>query len=299
MGAARMTIQSMTGFARIAGQAHGRDFAWELRAVNGRALDMRFRLPPGFESLGDEARKLLAGSVSRGTIHITLQLGAGDARRASRINADALTALVDSLAGVKLPAGIGPATLDGLLTVRGVVEHGEEDALAELEKLHAPLMEAFAQARTAFLEARAGEGRALARILGEQVERIAALSAQIEEHPARSSEAIRARLAAQITALLDASRQFDENRLHQEAALIATRSDVREELDRLAAHVVSARELIAQGGPVGRRLDFLSQEFGREASTLCAKANDVALSRIGLELRATVDQLREQVQNVE
>jgi uncharacterized protein YicC (UPF0701 family) len=276
---ALMTIQSMTGFARIAGQAHGREFAWELRAVNGRTLDVRFRLPPGFDSLGDEARKLLAGSVSRGTIHVTLQLGANDARRASRINVEALAALAGSLGGV--------------------VEQGEEDALAELERLHAPLMEAFSRARSAFLEARAEEGRALARILGEQVERIAALSAEIEAHPARSSDAIRARLASQIAALTDASRQFDENRLHQEAALIATRADVREELDRLAAHVMSARELIAQGGPVGRRLDFLSQEFGREASTLCAKANDVSLSKIGLELRATVDQLREQVQNVE
>jgi uncharacterized protein (TIGR00255 family) len=294
-----MTIQSMTGFARIAGQAHGREYAWELRAVNGRTLDVRFRLPPGFESLGDEARKLLAGSVSRGTIHITLQLGAGDARRASRINMEALAALADSLACVKLPPGIGPVTLDGLLSVRGVVEQGDEDALAEFEKLHAPLMDAFTRARSAFLEARAEEGRALARILGEQIERIAALSAEIESHPARSIDSIRARLASQIAALLDASRQFDENRLHQEAALIGTRADVREELDRLAAHVVSARELIAQGGPVGRRLDFLSQEFGREASTLCAKANDVSLSKIGLELRATVDQLREQVQNVE
>jgi uncharacterized protein (TIGR00255 family) len=294
-----MTIQSMTGFARIAGQAHGRDFAWELRAVNGRTLDVRFRLPPGFDSLGDEARKLLSGSVSRGTIHVTLQLGAGDARRGSRVNAEALAALAESLAGVRLPAGVGPVTLDGLLAVRGIVEHGEDDALAELEKLHAPLMEAFARARTAFLEARAEEGRALAGILREQIDRIDALSAEIEAHPARGSEAIRARLASQIAALLDASRQFDENRLHQEAALLATRADVREELDRLAAHVASARELIAQGGPVGRRLDFLSQEFGREASTLCAKANDVSLSRIGLELRATVDQLREQVQNVE
>ena len=294
-----MTIQSMTGFARIAGQAHGRDFAWELRAVNGRTLDVRFRLPPGFESLGDEARKQLSGSVSRGTIHVTLQLGAGDARRASRINGEALAALAESLASVRLPAGIGPVTLDGLLAVRGVVEHGEEDALAELERLHGPLMEAFSRARAAFLEARAEEGRALARVLGEQVERIASLSAQIEAHPARSNDAIRTRLAAQVAALLDASRQFDENRLHQEAALIATRADVREELDRLAAHVVQARDLIAQGGPVGRRLDFLSQEFGREASTLCAKANDVSLSKIGLELRATVDQLREQVQNVE
>jgi uncharacterized protein (TIGR00255 family) len=294
-----MTIQSMTGFARIAGQAMGRDYAWELRAVNGRSLDMRFRLPPGFESLADEARKRLAGAVSRGTIHVTLQLGAGDARRASRVNEETLSALAQAIASLKMPPGIGPATLDGLLGVRGVIEQGDEDPLAEFEKLHEPLMAAFAQACAAFLEARAEEGRALSRILSDQIDRIAALSSQIERHPARSVEAIRARLAGQIAALLDASRQLDETRLHQEAALIATRADVREELDRLAAHVASARELIAQGGPVGRRLDFLSQEFGRESSTLCAKANDVSLSRIGLELRATVDQLREQVQNVE
>jgi uncharacterized protein (TIGR00255 family) len=294
-----MTIQSMTGFARIAGQAHGRDFAWELRAVNGRTLDVRFRLPPGFESLGEEARKQLAAHVARGTIHINLQLGSTETRRAGRVNAEALHALVESLSMVKLPAGIGPATLDGLMGVRGIIEHGEDDALAEFDKLHGPLMAAFNDAAKAFLKARGDEGAALARILTEQVDKIAALAGAIEAHPSRTVEAIRARLDAQLGALLDPSRQLDENRLYQEAALIATRADVREELDRLGAHVASARELIGQGGPVGRRLDFLAQEFGRESSTLCAKANDVALSKIGLELRATVDQLREQVQNVE
>jgi uncharacterized protein (TIGR00255 family) len=294
-----MAIHSMTGFARVAGQANGREFAWEIRAVNGRTLDLRFRLPPGFESLGEEARKRLSASVSRGAVHVTLQLGGADTRRAARLNGEALKALLDSIRETPLPEGIGPATLDGLLSVRGVIDHGEDDPLAELAALQAPLMAAFGEAAAAFLKARAEEGQALARILGEQIDRIGALAAAIEAHPARTPDAIRARLAAQVSALLDASRQLDEARLHQEAALIATRADVREELDRLAAHVDSARELIAEGGPVGRRLDFLAQEFGREASTLCAKANDVALSRIGLDLRATVDQLREQVQNVE
>ncbi len=294
-----MAISSMTGFARIAGGAGGRDFAWELRAVNGRSLDIRFRLPPGFDALGEEARKLIAGKVSRGTIHVSLQLGAGESRRAGRINADAAATLIASLKAAALPADLGPLTIDGLLGVRGIVETGEDDPLAEFERLKAPLIAALGDACAAFLAARAEEGRALARILSDQIDRIAELTAEVETHPARSSEAIRARLAQQVSALLEASRALDETRLHQEAALLATRADVREELDRLAAHVASARELIAQGGAVGRRLDFLAQEFGREASTLCAKANDVALSRIGLELRATVDQLREQVQNVE
>jgi uncharacterized protein (TIGR00255 family) len=232
-------------------------------------------------------------------VNVSLQLGAGEARRVGRVNPEAAAALIESLKAVDWPAGLGALTLDGLLAVRGVVEAAEEDPLAEYERLKGPLLSALAAACDAFLAARAEEGRALTRILSDQIERIATLTAEIEAHPARSVETIRSRLAQQIAALLDASRALDEARLHQEAALIATRADVREELDRLGAHVTSARELIGQGGPVGRRLDFLAQEFGREASTLCAKANDVALSRIGLELRATVDQLREQVQNVE
>lgn len=294
-----MGIQSMTGFARVAGQAQGRAFAWEIRAVNGRSLDIKLRTPPGFDSVGEEGRKRLGTKVARGTIHVTLTLAAAEGPRALKVNLEALHTLMDALASVKPPQGMGGATLDGLLNLRGVIEQGEEDPLAQLETMHAPLMAGFEEATQAFLASRASEGRALETVLTGQLDQIAAFTSLVANHPSRSTEAIKARISSQVAALLEASSQLDDTRLHQEAALLATKADLREEIDRLEAHVASARQMIATGGPVGRRLDFLAQEFGRESSTLCAKAHDVNLSRIGLELRAVVDQLREQVQNVE
>ncbi len=294
-----MGIHSMTGFARTTGTALSRAFAWEIRAVNGRSLDVKLRTPPGFDLVGEEARKRLSARMARGTVHVTLTLAAADAAKGVTINTTALQSLIEALGRVDAHKAIGPATLDGLLGVRGVIETTDEDPLAQVDALKAPLLAAFDDAMTAFLESRSSEGAALARVLTDQLDRIAGLTAEVEAHPSRGVEAIRSRLANQIALLTGASNGLDPARLHQEAMLLAMKADVREELDRLAAHVASARELLAQGGAAGRRLDFLSQEFGREASTLCAKANDVALSRIGLELRAIVDQMREQVQNVE
>jgi uncharacterized protein (TIGR00255 family) len=294
-----MGIHSMTGFARTTGTALSRAFAWEIRAVNGRSLDVKLRTPPGLDVVGEEARKRLSARMARGTVHVTLTLAAADTARGVSINVTVLQSLIEALGRVETHKGIGPATLDGLLGVRGVIETTDEDPLAQVEGLKTPLLAAFDEAMAAFLESRASEGAALSRVLTEQLDRIASLTAEVEAHPARGVEATRARLASQIALVMGASNGLDPARLHQEAMLLATKADVREELDRLVAHIASARDLLTQGGAAGRRLDFLSQEFGREASTLCAKANDVALSRIGLELRAIVDQMREQVQNVE
>jgi uncharacterized protein (TIGR00255 family) len=293
-----MAIESMTGFARAAGTSGAHAFAWEVRSVNGRGLDVRVRVPTGFDGFSEAARKQFSAAFTRGTLHVSLAVTSEASAPRPRINQDALAALIDAASQVKLPAGIAPATLDGLLAIRGVVEVSEDgsDALSELEK---PVLAALTETITALKQARLAEGRALEAIISGHLDTIARLTLEAEAHPGRSVEAIRARLAGQVAALLEASTALEPQRLHQEAALLAVKADIREEIDRLHAHVAALRELLALGGPIGRKLDFLAQEFGREASTLCAKAGDPGLSRIGLELRTTVDQLREQVQNVE
>ena len=295
-----MTINSMTGFAREAGTTGPHIWAWELKSVNGRGLDVRLRTPPGFDAAGEEARRQIASAFSRGQfqLNLTVSRNAGFAR--ATINRDALEALLGAVAGIDVPDGVRPASLDGLLAVRGIVEIDEEGAG---ETSSEPLLRELSAAASRLVEAlraaRAGEGRALLGIALGQLDAIERLVEAAETSPARRPEAIRARLAEQVAALVGASTALDPARLHQEAALLATRADIREELDRLRAHVAAARELLRAGGPVGRRLDFLAQEFGREANTLTSKSNDVALSRIGLELKAVVEQFREQVQNVE
>lgn len=293
-----MAIESMTGFARAAGTTGAHAFAWEVRSVNGRGLDVRVRVPTGFDSFSEAARKQFSTAFTRGTLHVSLALTSEASTPRPRINQEALAALIEAASQVKLPASIAPATLDGLLAIRGVVEVSEEsgDALSQLEK---PVLAALAETIAALKQARLAEGRALEAIISGHLDTIARLTLAAEAHPGRSVEAIRGRLAGQIASLLDASNALEPQRLHQEAALLAVKADIREEIDRLHAHVAALRELLAQGGPIGRKLDFLAQEFGREASTLCAKAGDPGLSRIGLELRTVVDQLREQVQNVE
>lgn len=292
-----MGIESMTGFARAAGTTGVHGWAWEIRSVNGRGLDVRVRVPPGLEILAEAARKRLSGAFARGTLHVNLAMTSDAGPPRPRVNETVLAALLAAIEA--LPAsGIDRPTFDGLLAVRGVVEYADEaqDVLGAVEK---PALAGLEAAVEALQEARADEGRALEAIVLGHVETISRLASEAEHHPARRSEAIRARIAAQVEALLGSANGLDPQRLHQEAALIAVRADIREEIDRLHAHVAALRELLAKGGPIGRKLDFLAQEFGREASTLCAKANDPDLSRIGLDLRTVVDQMREQVQNVE
>ncbi|HEU4518495.1 MAG TPA: YicC/YloC family endoribonuclease [Microvirga sp.] len=295
-----MAIASMTGFAREAGIVGPFQWAWEIKTVNGRGLEVRVRTPPGFDGIGEEARGQVLKALTRGQGQLTLALTRAATAPKVRINREVLQALLDALATVEVPGNVEPASIDGLLAVRGVVEVDEEVA----DPAHdAALAEALRGGVAALIEslkaARLGEGRALAGVLVAQIGTIERLVDEADASPARRPEAVRARLQALIGELLEGRAGLDPDRLHQEAVLIAARAAIREELDRLRAHGEAARDLIAQGGPVGRRLDFLAQEFGREANTLCAKANDVSLSRIGLELKAVVEQFREQVQNVE
>jgi uncharacterized protein (TIGR00255 family) len=295
-----MALKSMTGFARADGSAAGSRWTWELRSVNGKGLDVRLRLPPGLERLELPVRERAAKRLSRGSCSFALSLHRDVAEVGLRVNTAALDAVIAAFDSIAARVHAAPPSLDGILAIRGVLEtsDGDEDE-ATRAALDAAVLADLDAALDALVAARAGEGEAIARVLEGHLDRIEALARAAEESPTRTVEAIRARLARQVQDLLDAVPQLDPQRLHQEAVLIATRADIREELDRLFAHVDQARVLIAEGGPVGRRLDFLSQEFNRESNTLCSKANDRELTAIGLDLKAVVDQLREQVQNIE
>jgi len=295
-----MAIASMTGFAREAGITGSYQWAWEIKTVNGRGLEVRVRTPTGLDGVGEEARGQILKALTRGQGQLNLVLGKAASAPRLRVNQEVLQALIAAVGTLTLPDTVKPASLDGLLSVRGVVEL-EEDAgdPGQDEALAAALRDGVGRLIGALKAARLTEGRALAAVLGQQLDAVARLVDEAEASPARQPEAIRTRLEGQLAELLAGKTALDPARLHQEAVLIAARADIREELDRLRAHVEAARGLLQDGGPVGRRLDFLAQEFGREANTLCAKANDVSLSRIGLELKAVIEQFREQVQNVE
>ncbi len=295
-----MSIASMTGFAREAGVTGPYQWAWEIKTVNGRGLEIRVRAPSGLDAIGEEARGQILKAFTRGQGQLNLSISKTSSVPRLRVNQEVLQSLLSAVGGLTLPDNVQPASLDGLLAVRGVVEL-DEDAVdpGQDEALTGALRDAVARLVQSLRSARLNEGRALAAVLAQQLDVIAGLVGEAEACPARQPEAIRARLEASIAELLDGKASLDPARLHQEAVLIAARADIREEIDRLRAHVEAARALLQEGGPVGRRLDFLAQEFGREANTLCAKANDVALSRIGLELKAVIEQFREQVQNVE
>ena len=295
-----MSIASMTGFARETGVTGSYQWAWELKTVNGRGLEVRVRTPSGLDAIGEEARGQILKALTRGQGQLNLSLSKASAAPKLRVNQDVLQSLLSAINDLTLPNNVKPASLDGLLSVRGVVELDDDAAdPSQDEGLVAALRGGIVMLIESLKAARLKEGQALAGVLGQQLDLISRLVDEAEAAPARKPDAIRTRLEAQIAELLDGKANLDPARLHQEAVLIAARADIREELDRLRAHVDAARSLLQEGGSVGRRLDFLAQEFGREANTLCAKANDVSLSRIGLELKAVIEQFREQVQNVE
>jgi uncharacterized protein (TIGR00255 family) len=295
-----VAIDSMTGFAREAGTTGPFQWVWEIKTVNGRGLDVRLRVPPGFDALGEDARGQIQKALARGSCQVNLTLSRTAGSATVKVNENALASLTEALARLKLPDGVRPPSIDGLLAVRGVVEvEDEADDETARDELDHDLRAAVGRLIAAVREARQAEGRALAEVIEGHLAVMERLVEAAEAAPARQPEAIRARLQEQVAALLDTGGALDPARLHQEAVLLAARADIREEIDRLRAHIASARDLLRAGGPVGRRLDFLAQEFGREANTLCSKAGDVSVSRIGLDLKATVEQFREQIQNVE
>ncbi len=295
-----MSVASMTGFARSAGSAGGWRWSLEIKSVNAKGLDLRLRLPAPFDRVEAEARARLGKALARGTCFVSLTAQREGAAQAIRIDEATLASLALAARKAAETAGLAPPTMDGLLSVRGVVEVEEavEDEAATAEACGRAL-KSLDEALASLTEARAAEGAALAAVLNERLDAIEALTLAADANPARKPEAVRARLAESVATLMESSRGFDEHRLHQEAILLAAKADLREELDRLKTHVAAARALLAEGGAIGRRLDFLSQELGREANTLCAKSNNGSLTAQGLELKVQIEQFREQVQNVE
>jgi uncharacterized protein (TIGR00255 family) len=295
-----MALSSMTGFARGHGVSGAYAWAWELKSVNGKGLELRLRLPAGWDALEAPARSRAAEILSRGTIYATLSVTRAGVAPVVRVNEPVLAAVLATMREVGSRINAAQPSLDGILALKGVIEVSEPDESEDERRgAEAAILAGFDQALAGLAEMRRHEGDALARILSARIGEIGALAARAEAAPGRRPEAIKARLAEQLATLLSATDKFDADRLHQEAILIAAKADVREELDRLMAHIAQAQRLIEQGGAVGRRLDFLAQELNREANTLCAKANDVELTNVGLELKTVVEQFREQVANLE
>lgn len=297
-----LTITSMTGFARAEGVCRTTAWVWEIRSVNAKALDIRPRLGP-FDRLDPAVRRAVGQRIKRGSLSLSLSVSRTEAAAAVRLNQTVAMQVAGQANALRerLAPAVAPLSLDGLLAVRGVVETvdpeaEDPEALAETE--HA-LLAGFDQALSALVQARAEEGVRLGAILAGLLDRIEGLVATAADTAACQPAALRDRLHRQIADLLAGATPIPEDRLAQEAAMLASRADVREELDRLRAHIAQARDLLGTDEPIGRRLDFLCQEFNREANTLCAKSADVTLTRIGLDLKATIEQLREQVQNVE
>jgi len=296
-----MPLKSMTGFGRSGGHEDGASWTWELRTVNGRGLDVRFRLPPNFEEFELRLREHLAKTLARGNcaINLTLKLpaSAGDVR----LNEAVLLRFAELAERAReLTKRLEPVPLETLLNCKGAIETGETQAE---EGDGAPLQEAlFASFRTGLasvVEARKAEGRRLEAVLAEKLNDIEQLAAEAEQSPARAPEAIQERLRLQLQRVFGEQIDLDRDRLYQEAALMATKADIEEEIKRLKSHVTGARDLLAEDAPVGRKFEFLAQEFQREANTLCAKSNAAEITRIGLRLKSAIDQFREQVQNVE
>jgi uncharacterized protein (TIGR00255 family) len=295
-----MTLSSMTGFARASGALDGVHWQWEIKSVNGKALDVRCRLPSGLEHLEGPVREAAQRRLKRGTLQIALATDRGTQAQQLAVNEAGLEQVLTLVENLRRRFNAEPPRIEGLLALRGIIDVvavSEEQAVAK--RRDDAMLESLNEALAALAQVRQAEGGRLHDIIAAQLGRIEELSKAARDCPARAPDIVRNKLSEQIQRILEANRTFDEARLYQEAVLLATRADIQEELDRLFAHIAAARGLLSAGDSAGRKLEFLAQEFNREANTLCSKASDRTLTEIGLELKAVIDQMREQVQNIE
>lgn len=298
MKAMSKPLASMTGYARTTGIAEGCGFQIELKSVNSRGLDIRLRLAPGLDALEVAARKHISAAVARGSVSLNISIQREGAAAELAINEQALGAVLTALDALSGRIEADRPRLDGILGLKGVLEVRENQLNEDAEaRLQVAVLQGLDDCLEDLHISRRAEGDQLRDVLLDRIAEIETLVERAEGHPSRDRDVIMERLSQQIADL--GGNGLDEERLHQEAMLLATKADIREELDRLKAHINAARQHLSEGGPVGRKLDFLSQEFNREANTLCSKANAVELTAIGLDLKAAIDQVREQVQNIE
>ncbi|TXH33484.1 MAG: YicC family protein [Rhodospirillaceae bacterium] len=295
-----MAIASMTGFARMDGAIEDFSWTWELKSVNGRNLDIRCRLPASFESLEPVIRSTATDLLKRGNVNVSLSVDDHARTGSFRVNEAALSQIEALMRDLGPRLNAAPPRLDGLLALRGVLEIEDATPAPEVagQRLQA-LQQSLVAALQQLHEMRRAEGQRLSDLILGHLDEIERLRGAAAEIAATQPELLRKRLTEQLSTLLANQVPLSEERLAQEVLLLVAKADIREELDRLAAHVAAARTLITSGGPVGRKLDFLCQEFNREANTLCSKASELALTNIGIDLKAAIEQLREQIQNIE
>jgi uncharacterized protein (TIGR00255 family) len=295
-----MALSSMTGFARGHGVAGAYAWSWELKSVNAKGLDVRFRLPPGWDAVEVASRAAATKALSRGTVYCNLTIERKGVQPTVKVNEAVLAAVLATAKDLAGKIDAAPPTLDGLLALKGVMEIAETDESEdERRAAEGAIIDGFNKTLADLVAMRRAEGETLNGLLTARLDEIAALTARAEANPGRKPDALKVWLAEQVATLLNASERFDSDRLHQEAILMASKADIREELDRLVSHVAQAKSLLGEGAAVGRRLDFLAQELHRESNTLTAKSNNVELTNIGLGLKTVVEQFREQVQNLE
>jgi len=292
------SVASMTGYARAEGTLNGSMWLWEVKSVNGRGLDVRCRLGTGLDRLEPVVRERSAAALSRGSLSVSLQTMRPGAVRTVTINDELVRRVM--AAAAEISGGMGTLSLDAVFAIPGVVEIGEpEQSEAERDQLDQAMVKDLDRALASLNAARRTEGTRLVAVLRAQLDEIVALAGDASRCAAAQPDAIRAHVQERVSALIGEGTPLPPDRLAQEVAMLAIKADVREELDRLSAHAEAGRELLAAGSAVGRRLDFLAQEFAREANTLCAKSSDAELTRVGLALKAVIDRFREQVQNLE
>lgn len=295
-----MTIKSMTGFARSSGAFEGFLWTWEIKSVNGKGLEVRVRVPNFIDGLDLKAKKMMSKHLTRGSINVSLTLEREIRSETVEVNENVLGQLIEISTKLAGNSKLSPATIDGLLGVRGVLEISEtklsDEAIIELEKV---LLKDFETTIENLITARGDEGKHLDTMLKGHLSDLGALVNQSEKAEGTQPSQLKARLQEKIEEMLGDDKKVNEDRLEQEVALLASKADIREEVNRLNAHISGALDLMNSGEAVGRRLDFLSQELNREANTLCSKSADLELTKIGLDMKAAIEQFREQVQNVE
>lgn len=290
----------MTGFARKEASDGDTSWVWEMRSVNGKSLDLRFRMPSGLEAIEPQLREIAAKKLKRGNVQITLTMESGGGNVVPVLNQAAFDAATDMARNAAKRADLPMPGLEVILGIKGVVElaePAEDEAVRAARNLR--IIESFEETVASLASARQAEGASMGSVLAGQIDRIEQLKDEIKAAPSRSTEAIREKLGEQLSRLLEQSDGIDPQRLHQEAAILATKSDLQEEIDRLESHIGSARSLIASDEAIGRKLDFLAQEFNRECNTICSKSNASSVTTAGLEMKVVIDQFREQVQNIQ